>query len=64
MKQSRIATVTGIIASVVGTIQAVDLVPLFGSTSHKIGAALAVIGAIVAGLGRALNDPPAGSGDG
>lgn len=58
MKQSRIATVAGIITSVIGSVQALDLMPLFGSASAKIGAALALIGAIIAGLGRALNDPP------
>jgi len=58
MKQSRVVTVTGILTTIIGSVQALDLAPLFGAASAKIGVALALIGAIVAGLGRALNDPP------
>lgn len=61
MKQSRIATMIGILTAVVGSIQAIDLMPLFGAASSKIGGVLALVGAIVAGLGRALNDPPSES---
>ena len=56
MKNSKLATVLGIVIAVVGALQSVNIVPLVGpEQAASVGAVIGVVGAIVAALGKALN---------